>query len=77
MNNKRRDSLRNALRYLSQSLIIVESAVGQETDSIDNCPENLQNSDRYESMENAVDFLEEAVESLEVAKEKIEGAITV
>lgn len=77
MNNKRRDSLKNALRYLDYSLKIVECARDSEVDVMDNCPENLQNSDRFTAMEDAVDFLDDAVESMEIAKEKIQDAVSV
>lgn len=77
MNNKRRDSLKNALRYLDYSLKIVEGARDSEVDVMDNCPENLQNSDRFTAMEDAVDFLDDAVESMELAKEKIQEAVSV
>lgn len=42
---------------------------------MDNCPENLQGSERYEKMEDAVDNLNDALEKLEEAKEYIEAAI--
>lgn len=42
---------------------------------LDNCPENLQGSERFERMEDAVDNLNDALEKLEEAKEHIEAAI--
>jgi len=42
---------------------------------MDNCPENLQGTDRFEAMENAVENLNDAVEKLEDAKSNIEAAI--
>lgn len=42
---------------------------------MDNCPENLQSTDHFEAMENAVENLNDAVEKLEDAKSNIEAAI--
>ena len=38
---------------------------------LDNMPENLQSSERYEKMEAAIDSLEAAIESIDSAKESI------
>ncbi len=51
MNNKRRERLRNALKMLDSVVGIVESVCDEEQDCIDNCPENLQNTDRFERQE--------------------------
>lgn len=75
MNALRRKSLKEALTLLGRSLLIVENVCDQETDVMDNCPENLQGSDRFEAMENAVDKLNDAVDKIEEVKECIESAI--
>ena len=41
----------------------------------DNLPENLQNSERYETMEAAIDSLEEAIDKIDEAKDHIDDAI--
>ncbi len=46
------------MRYLESALSIVGSICEQETDAMENCPENLQNTTRYETMEATVENLE-------------------
>lgn len=75
MNEKRRGSLRAALELLGRAASIIDTVCDQETDAMDNYPENLQGTDRYESMEDAVDNLNEASEKIEEAKEYVEQAI--
>ena len=52
------NSLQNVLEELQQQ---IEEIQDEEQDYLDNIPENLQNSERYETAENALDNLEEAV----------------
>ncbi len=75
MDNKRRSRLREAIGMLSNVTTTVESVCDKEQDCMDNCPENLQGSERFERMEDAVDNLNDALEKLEEAKEHIEAAI--
>lgn len=75
VNDKRRGRLRNALRTLELVRSAVESAADEEKDGVDNCPENLQGSDRFERMEEAADHLEDAVGSLDEAADHIREAI--
>lgn len=75
MDNKRRSRLRKAIGMLSNVTTTVESVCDEEQDCMDNYPENLQGSERFERMEDAVDNLNDALEKLEEAKEHIEAAI--
>ena len=77
MNNKRREMLKNAVRFLDSASNLVSDALEQEEDCLDNIPENLQMSDRYEAMETAVGHLEDASSLLDEAKDKIEEAMGV
>ena len=43
----------------------LECIKDEEDDAMMNVPENLQGSERYEAMENAVDALDSAIDSLE------------
>ena len=45
-----------------------------EEDALDNVPENLQGSERYEKIENALDCLNEASENIDAAIEKLNEA---
>lgn len=76
MDNKKRQSLRDALAYLQKTILLVEGVCDREQDCMDNYPENLQGTDAYEKIEAAVDNLEEALEKLESAREYIQTAMT-
>lgn len=71
MNNKRREMLKSAISLLDRVSSIVNSALDQEQDCLDNIPENLQMSEHYENMEAAVDYLEETVSYLDDARNRI------
>lgn len=74
MNNKKRESLKDAKMYLERASNIVSKVLNDEQDCLDNMPENLQASERYERMEAAIDKLEEAIEQIDGAKENIDEA---
>ena len=57
MNRHRRARLQEANSLLSKALEIVDDAREEEQENVDNCPENLQHSDRYYAMEDAVIFV--------------------
>lgn len=75
MNETKRKSLRDALSLISRAIIITESVCDKEQDAMDNLPENLQCTERFGAMENAVDNLNDAVEKMEEAKSQIEAAM--
>lgn len=75
MNEAKRKSLREALSLISRAIIITEGVCDKEQDAMDNCPENLQSTDRFEAMEIAVENLNDAVEKMEDAKNNIDAAI--
>lgn len=74
MNEKRRGRLRDALNMLNSVTAIVESVCDSEQDCMDNYPENLQGTEKYERMEDAVDSLNDALEKIDDAKEHIRSA---
>ena len=75
VNETKRKSLRDALSLISRAIIITESVCDKEQDAMDNLPGNLQCTERFEAMENAVDNLNDAVEKMEEAKSQIEAAM--
>ena len=75
MDDKRRGRLRDALRMLTNAATIVETVCDKEQDCVDNYPENLQSTERFEHMEAAVDSLNDALEKIDDAKGHIESAI--
>lgn len=75
MNKKRRELLQSAMPFLTQAANIIERATEQESDCLDNIPESLQDTDRYEKMEKAVENLEAALEHIDDAKDCVAEAI--
>lgn len=75
MNKKRRALLASAKVMLRNAADIIERASEQESDCLDNLPGNLQDSERYGKMEQAVTNLDEALEHIEDAIDKIADAI--
>ena len=75
MDNKRRERLKDALQMLNSAASIVEAVCDKEQDCVDNYPENLQTTDRFEYMENAVDSLNDALEKIDDTKGCIESVI--
>ncbi len=74
MNRKKRETLKDAMVLLDRATTIVSRVLDEEQDCLDNMPENLQASEKYERMEAAIDKLEEAIEQIDSAKENIEEA---
>ena len=74
MNGERRKQIYNISSQLSAIVDMVDSLLSDEEDALGNMPENLEGSERYEMMEEAVDNLESAKESLEEAVEYLENA---
>ena len=54
---------------------IIENALNEEEDCLDNMPENLQDSDRCSNMEDAIDNMENSIELIEEAIEYLNKAI--
>lgn len=75
MDDKRRGKLKEALKMLTSAANIVDLVYDKEQDCLDNYPENLQGTERYERMEDAVDNLNDALEKIDDAKSSIESAM--
>lgn len=74
MNDRRRKSLKQALSMLESASQIINMVAEEEQDCLDNMPENLQGSERYEKMEDVVSLLESATEDIDTASERIRDA---
>lgn len=66
--------LKRASALLETASGLVSTALEQEEDALDNMPENLQGSERYERIESTVDLLNDASESIDSAIEKLNEA---
>lgn len=75
MNNKRREKLREAIALFDRASSLVEMVCDAEDDCVDRVPENLQGSNRYEAMEEALDNLNRAIEKIDEAKEYLTAAM--
>ncbi len=75
MNNKKRSVLEQAILLLEKVSDYVSQVEDDEQDALDNMPENLQLSERYEKMEDAVSNLENAINGIDEVKENIELAM--
>ena len=73
MNKKRREKIKTGKALLDQATELITSARDEESDTLDNWPENLQCTERYYESEEAVDLLDEAVDLLNEAQQCLEG----
>lgn len=71
MNKKRRNVLSEAESFLQLAEAKINFVFDQESDVLDNFPENLQGSDRYANTEEAVELLEEAVDKVSEVRENL------
>ena len=74
MNKKRKEDLSGVLSLLDSAIRIVQRVCDRE-DCVDNYPENLQGTECYERMEDAVENLNEALEKLNEAQENIQAVL--
>ena len=65
MNKDRRKILEEVSGLLSEAYAKLEEVAEEETESFDNIPENLQNSERYDRAAEVVELLESAYSDLE------------
>lgn len=75
MNNARREKLKKALTILDEANNIIDQVYDQEQNCLENFPENLQSTERYDAMEAAVDNLTEAIDKIGEAIEFVQIAI--
>ena len=74
MNKVRRNELQKALDHLSEAKELLENVRNEEQDAFDNLPEGLQNADKGQAMEQAVQYLDEAIGQLEDVESTINDA---
>lgn len=74
MNNRKRDLLKESKTLLGRASSLISQVLEEEEDCLDNMPENLQASEKYERMEDTIDKLESAIEHIDNAQEDIGDA---
>ncbi len=75
MNKARRQSIENILNQLRDLQAMVEDLRDKERECLDNIPENLQGSTRYEESERAANSLDYAYDGIEEACGNLEEAM--
>ena len=75
MNNNRRKILKKAVLELDSLYDIISDVLSDEQDCLDNIPENLQGTERYEKMEDCVSLLDDVISSIDDARNNIEEII--
>lgn len=75
MNNSRRKEIKSMKGQLEFIKKIIERIRNEEEDYYDNIPENLQDSERANKSEEAIESLDEAIESLENTIDELENAM--
>lgn len=68
MNNARRKRISKIADALNELKDQIDELHSEEEEVLNNIPESLQGTDRYETSENAVDMLESASSGLEDAE---------
>lgn len=75
INKSKRKEIKKANGMLCNAISVIERVKEDEEESLNNMPENLERSERYAAMENAVDVLEECMDKIEEAKNNLEEII--
>ena len=75
MNKARKNKLKDIMNELETLYARLDDIRGLEEDAMMNVPESLQETDRYEEMEEAFDNLDNACSSLEDALDSIKEVI--
>ena len=74
MNKARRKQLDEIQGKLSELRDMIDTVLAEEQEAYDNLPESLQESERGEAMQTAIDAMESAIESCEEAEGSLEEA---
>lgn len=75
MNNRTRGELSRILALLEDLRNEVEEIYQAEQAKVDDAPENLQGSDRYQRIEEAAQALESALDNINAALDDIQQSI--
>lgn len=74
MNKARRKQIDDVIRKLDDLKMEIESILDDEQDYLDNIPENLQGSERYDIADEAVSYLSDASETIDEVSGMLESA---
>lgn len=74
MNKERRKAITNAIDKLNEAITELETCRDEEQEYLDNMPENLQGSEKYDLAEQAVSYLDDAIDSISEAIDNADSA---
>jgi hypothetical protein len=74
MNNDRRKKLTQAVTFLENARNLIDEMKGEEEESYEGLPENMQGGERGEKLQAAIEALSEASDSIEQAIDHISTA---
>ena len=74
MNNIRRSQITDIMENLSSLQTSIEELLEEEQEAFDNLPDGIQDSERGEAIQTAIDNLEEAVSNCEELLNNLEMA---
>lgn len=72
MNKERRKVLKKSVDKLNEVISEIDSIYDDESESVDNFPENLQGSEKYDTLLENCETLSYALDDLNNAKETLE-----
>ena len=75
MNKARREMIRKVIEALDDARVMLDEIREEEEDYMNNIPENLTGSERYEKAEESVYNMEDAVSTLEEMVSTLEEVI--
>lgn len=75
MNKQRRAAIQEISDQLGSLYFALEELKDEEQEYIENMPENLRNSERHDTAEQAVSYLEDAISSISEAVDNCSSAI--
>lgn len=74
MNKQRRAAIQKISDQLDFLCFTLEKLKNEEQEYIENMPENLRNSERYDTAEQAVSYLEDAISNISEAVDNCSSA---
>ena len=75
MNKTRRTNLRKVYDLISEARALLEEIAQEEREALDNTPDSLQTSERYEQADEDCTTLEDHLTDLETIEENLEEII--
>lgn len=71
MNNKRRKALAQLITQLEECTSYLQGILDEEQDAFDNIPESLQDSDKGNRIEDAIDTMQNACDQISEATDSL------